>query len=62
MRCSYSCFEEAWFKSLCQQTYMCETRLERHLETLNKHEYEDLDIELEILQKLKLETLKESKK
>ena len=64
MRCSYSCFEEARFKCQCQKAYMCETHLGKHLVTLKKHDYENLDINLEEsrLQKLKSETLKRIQK
>ena len=60
MRCSYSCFEEAQFKCRCQQPYMCAIHLGIHLQTLEKHEFEVLDIKLEQprLQTLKSETLK----
>ena len=64
MRCSYSCFEEARFKCQCQQAYMCETHLGKHLLTLKKHDYEHLDIDLEQsrFQNLKSETLKRIQK
>ena len=64
MRCSYSCFEVAQFKCRCQQAYMCVTHLGKHLETLKKHEFEVLEIDLEQsrLQMIKSETFKRIQK
>lgn len=57
MRCSY-CKQEAEFKCGCKQAYMCGAHFETHMKTLEKHEFEVLDISFEQskLQSLKSET------
>ena len=63
MRCSY-CLENARFKCRCQLSYMCATHLEIHLDTLENHEIESLNISLEQprLQELKSEAFKKIQK
>ena len=56
MRCSYSCIKEARFKCRCQQPYMCHAHLGEHLETLENHEFEVLNIDLEQSRLLKLKS------
>ena len=46
MRCSY-CIQEAEFMCGSQRAYVCGSHFETHMKTLEKHEFEFLDISLE---------------